>query len=479
MNFWDSNIWSTLLLVAVLFIGMLFAFFLKRKVPFMRKSLIPASVLGGLIILVCVTIYQIVSKGQIFFDLPIFQGQHSGSVTLEIITYHCLGIGFVAMGLRNNDKSKAKVKAGEVFDTGVTTVATYLLQALLGIAITILLAPKIVGLIEGSGILLAFGFGQGTGQALNFGSAFMNQGGDYFLANGDHFGLSIAALGFLSASIGGVIYLNYLRRKGRIVQREEQQNLTVDKFQGPEEMEVTESIDKFTVQIAMVVMIYVASYFLMQGLSSLVGMKPTIFGFNFLLGTLLAVLVKMALNLFHKKGLMKRIYINNFMLNRIAGVAFDVMIVAGIAAINLQFIRDYWYVLLILGVVGAVATFIFIKIISSVLFKKYENEQFFAMYGMLTGTASTGIILLREIDPNFETPASDNLVYQNLPAIVFGFPMMLLANLAPKGRNEALLTLAIIAGFLAVMLLILFRRQIFRIKKKEAPVEETEAPQQE
>ena len=89
MNFWDSNIWSTLLLVAVLFIGMLFAFFLKRKVPFMRKSLIPASVLGGLIILVCVTIYQIVSKGQIFFDLPIFQGQHSGSVTLEIITYHC------------------------------------------------------------------------------------------------------------------------------------------------------------------------------------------------------------------------------------------------------------------------------------------------------------------------------------------------------------------------------------------------------
>ena len=478
MNFWDSNVWSSLLLVAVLFIGMIFAFFLKRKVPFMRKSLIPASVLGGLIILVFVTIYQIVSKGQIFFDLPIFQGQYSGSVTLEVITYHCLGIGFVAMGLRNNDKSKAKVKAGEVFDTGITTVSTYLLQALLGIIITILLAPKIAGLIEGSGILLAFGFGQGTGQALNFGSAFMNQGGDYFLANGDHFGLSIAALGFLSASIGGVIYLNYLRRKGRLVQREEQQNLTVDKFQGPGEMEVTESIDKFTVQIAMVVMIYVASYFLMQGLSSLVGMKPTIFGFNFLLGTLLAVLVKMLLNFFHKKGLMKRIYINNFMLNRIAGLAFDVMIVAGIAAINLQFIRDYWYILIILGVVGALATFAFIKIVSHVLFKKYEHEQFFAMYGMLTGTASTGIILLREIDPNFETPASDNLVYQNLPAIVFGFPMMLLANLAPQSREKAILTMIILCGFLLVMLILLFRRQIFRRKKKEAEPVEAEVQQE-
>lgn len=44
------------------------------------------------------------------------------------------------------------------------------------------------------------------------------------------------------------------------------------------------------------------------------------------------------------------------------------------------------------------------------------------MYGMLTGTASTGIILLREIDKDFKTPAADNLVYQNSPAIVFGFP---------------------------------------------------------
>jgi len=84
------------------------------------------------------------------------------------------------------------------------------------------------------------------------------------------------------------------------------------------------------------------------------------------------------------------------------------------------------------------------------------------MYGMLTGTASTGIILLREIDGSFKTPASDNMVYQNFPAIVFGFPLMLLANLAPV---QPVLTLLILAAFFAVMNLILFRRQIFRKKK--------------
>ena len=85
------------------------------------------------------------------------------------------------------------------------------------------------------------------------------------------------------------------------------------------------------------------------------------------------------------------------------------------------------------------------------------------MYGMLTGTASTGTILLREIDPAFRTPAADNMVYQNFPAIVFGFPMMLLATLAPK---KPVLTLVILALFFAVMNVILFRRSIFRKKGK-------------
>ena len=81
------------------------------------------------------------------------------------------------------------------------------------------------------------------------------------------------------------------------------------------------------------------------------------------------------------------------------------------------------------------------------------------MYGMLTGTASTGVILLRELDGDFRTPASDNMVYQNFPAIVFGFPMMLLATMAPR---RPVLVLCILVGFFAVMNLILFRSRLRR-----------------
>ena len=79
---------------------------------------------------------------------------------------------------------------------------------------------------------------------------------------------------------------------------------------------------------------------------------------------------------------------------------------------------------------------------------------------MLTGTASTGIILLRELDGDFKTPASDNLVYQNFPAIIFGFPMMFLATYAPK---HPVICLIIFLVFFAVLNLILFRRNLLGI----------------
>ena len=85
------------------------------------------------------------------------------------------------------------------------------------------------------------------------------------------------------------------------------------------------------------------------------------------------------------------------------------------------------------------------------------------MYGMLTGTASTGIILLRELDGEFKTPAAENLVYQNFPAIVFGFPMMIIASIAP---DMPVITLGIIVVYFVAINLLLFRKQIF--KKKTA-----------
>ena len=88
------------------------------------------------------------------------------------------------------------------------------------------------------------------------------------------------------------------------------------------------------------------------------------------------------------------------------------------------------------------------------------------MFGMLTGTASTGMILLREIDPNYETPAADNLVLQQLPAIAFGAPLLLLMTFAGQNVTNTLIALAIFTLMFIVYNIILLRKLIFKKKNK-------------
>ena len=348
----------------------------------------------------------------------------------------------------------------EIFNTGVTTVSTYLIQGILGMGITMVAALIIKGFFPAAGLLLPFGFGQGTGQAMNYGTIYETQFG---FAGGKSFGLTIAALGFLSAATGGVVHLNILRKKGfTATQTKATHNL--ERIEEENEIPMQESIDKLTIQIAIIAVAYMVAYLLMYLLGQLLpGMKSVIYGFNFLLGVLSATLVKFIIGLLRKSKLMNRVYLNNFLLTRTSNFFFDLMVVAGVAAIRLDILENYWGIMLILGIAGLICTYAYEILVAKLLFPKYPQEQFLMMYGMLTGTASTGTILLRELDPEFKTPAADNMVYQNFPAIVFGFPMMLLATLAPQ---KPVLTFIILFAFFAVMNVILFRSFIFRKKNK-------------
>ena len=459
-NFWDYSVWSGFNLIAVLLASLLAANILRRCVGFLRNSLIPASVLGGGILILIVGVYKAFT-GDILFDTEFFGG--SGTNDLEVITYHTLALGFIASAFKPSKTKLTKKRTVEIFNTGVTTVSTYLLQAVFGLGISIVAAMLVSGFFPAAGILLPFGYGQGTGQALNYGGIFEN---DFGFSGGKSFGLTIAALGFLSASIGGVIHLNMLKRKGKIkLVAAKDRALRSEEIQSDDEIPMQESIDKMTIQIALIAVAYMLAYLLMWALGLLLpGLKSVIYGFNFLLGVLTATLVKLLMGCLKKKHVLKKEYTNSFLMTRASNFFFDIMVVAGIAAIRFSVLKDYWGIILIMGVVGLVITYIYNYYVAKKLFPEYAEEQFLTMYGMLTGTASTGVILLREIDGDFKTPALDNLVYQNFPAIVFGFPMMLLATLAPV---RPVLTLLILVVFFVVMNVILFRSRIFKRRGSE------------
>ena len=245
-------------------------------------------------------------------------------------------------------------------------------------------------------------------------------------------------------------------------------------IQSEDEIPDSESIDKLSIQICLVLMVY---FFVFLFVNWIQGMelgdfgtntlKPMLWGFNFLFGTLFGVIVKWLMNKFRKVKLMSREYANNYLLNRISGFCFDVMIVAGTAAISFSDLRQFILPLTLVCVLGAIATFGYLHAASKHLYPTYKNEGFLSMFGMLTGTASNGMILLREIDPKFETPAANNLVLQTFPAIILGFPIMLILGYAPQSFKASLITFGVVTVLFIIMAGFIFRKKIFKKRQNK------------
>lgn len=458
MDLSEFSVWNLMIQIGIIFITILFSNVLRRKISFIKNSLLPSSVIAGIIIF-------------ILKFIPIVNDFINSSF-MEILTYHCLGLGFIAISLKSSIKQKSG--GNKIVDTGIITVNGYLVQGIIGLGITMVLSVTLFkDLFFASGLLLPMGYGQGTGQALNIGTVFESFG----FVNGSSFGLAIAAIGFLVACIVGVIYLNVLKRKGKLKLQESRiaDNKLDTNIYAEDEAPLSESVDKLTMQFGFVVGVYIITYLIILGLSTLsvncLGnfglktVKPLLWGFNFLFGSIIAVVIKILINRLKKRKIMNHTYINNYMMTRLSGMFFDIMIVAGIAAIDWKNLEGLLIPLIIICVVGGFGTFYYLKFICKKVFPNYEYEAFFSMFGMLTGTASTGMILLREIDPNFETPAADNFVFQQIPAIAFGAPLLLLMSFAAESIYQSLIVFAIMIVMFVIYNIILLRKFIFKSKK--------------
>ncbi len=88
-NFWDFSVWGNFNLIAVLLLSLLAANVLKKSIHFLQASLIPASVLGGGILILVSSIYKL-ATGDEMFNTEFFGG--NGTTDLELITYHTLAL---------------------------------------------------------------------------------------------------------------------------------------------------------------------------------------------------------------------------------------------------------------------------------------------------------------------------------------------------------------------------------------------------
>ena len=456
-------VWGFIAQLGLLLLFLMAGNILRRTIPLFRKCLIPSALLGGGMLLVV----NIICKQ---FDFVLVDKR-----LMQVITYHCLAIGFAAMTLKT-EKSTHKTSKAQIVEFGALQGGSYMLQAFVGLGITLILflvtqhSEQIVSYI--CGLILPLAFGQGPGNALSWDINFTNTPATLFAGNGS-FGLSLASIGFVVASVFGVLYINIHKKRGDLVVRKASPNAEFVDQTNPsgDEIPDNESVDKFTIQVGFVALAYALSFGFMCLLGALSDFTNSIaWGFNFLWASLAAMLIKAVVKQLRKHNQMHREYINNYQMDRISGFAFDLMIVAGVAAIEINDIKNYILPIVVLSLVGSVITFLYIRLVAKECFKGFEHEFFLMSFGTLTGTASNGMILMKEIDPGLRTPTSSLYILSNFPAMVMIAPLLLCLNFAGQSVTNAIIACSIFFVLWLLYTVYLFRRRIFKKRYANAPV---------
>jgi len=439
-------------LLLAIFIGL--ASTLKKKFSFFRKYLIPVPIIAGFIGLLL---------GQEVIGLVSLHKQ-----TLGFIVYHLMAIGFIALSLQNR-KSKTNK---DILNGGLFIVTNYLLQGILGFTITLILVKTIFpDLFPMFGLLLPLSFGQGPGQAFSIGTQWEKLG----FISGGNIGLTFATFGFLWACFAGLPLLNFLVKKSKLKfdkKAEHRAYKVVPQNIEYRENTTNESLDSISIQLFLIALVYAITYLTIKYLTNFLlplgtlgaTLAQLLWGFHFLIGTVYGLLFRTIINFMNKKYSNFYFDTDKFLLQRITGGAFDFMITASISAISLYTLRKFALPIILITSAGGIFTMLYINFMVRKIFIHDHLENIIGFYGMMTGTISTGMALLKEIDPNLETSTTDNLVMGSAVAIFFGFPLMVILSIPVIGYTTGrpsfyLLTLLLFIIYLMIIYFIIYKNR--------------------
>lgn len=436
MPFFGTFGWiSIMLLVGVI---------LRANVGFFQRFLFPAAIIGGVVGFILISLGWITIAHEEFTRFAIF----------------LFTLNFISIGLTGADE--AAVKKG-------STLARTMIRGMLWMALLWAIAFSLqgaisVGLIyftnlfstpiyEGIGYLVPSGFAQGPGQAVALATVWEKSFG---IPNAVSFGLTFAAVGYLISSFVGVPLANWGIRKGYTVNAPKA--LPKDFLSGISEIGKGPSAGKLTThpgnidgiafQLAVLMTTLFITYFACLGLKAILPgpIKALAFGLMFLWGMLIAVVIRLILG---KLGL--TVYLDNNVQRRITGIAVDYMIVATLIAVKFAIVWAFIIPITVLSVVVSAITILFLVYFGSRL-DHFGFERFMGIFGTCTGTGASGLLLLRIVDPEFKSPAAQELGLMNAFTLLL-IPTTLIIYPLPK--VGLLPALSVSVGIIVVCLILL------------------------
>ncbi|MCY4481503.1 MAG: sodium:glutamate symporter [Spirochaetaceae bacterium] len=442
--------WELFVDLGIIGLALAFATLLRARIGFFQSLLIPNAIIAGLLLL---PFYNWVA--------PLLGIGRGG---LENLVFHLLNLTFIAIALR---PSPPRRRSRAVLGTATVIISQFALQGLLGLGLTFLfiVVPILPALFPSYGFLVTLGYVLGPGQAFSIGLSWQPLG----FADAASLGLIFGSIGFLVACFGGLWLINLGMRRGylklgadEIRARRSDSGLLARGDRRPAGLRQTtrsEAIDTLSLMLAAVFGVYLVTYLLLRGLTGLLmpiggavaQIAEGLWGIAFVFGLLVALLVKAVLrrakwdHLLEERGL-----------TRISGGAVDFMVAAALGAISLSVVRTNWLPIVVFALLMAALAALTIMWLGSRLFAgDFAFERVVLFWGTLTGTLSTGLALLRAVDPEFKTPAASDYLYASALAFFLVLPLILVSGfpaLAHANGNRSLYLVTVVVLLLYVVL---------------------------
>lgn len=387
----DKFIMDFAIMSGLMFISMI----LRVKIKFFQNYYIPVSLIAGLL--------GIIGGKYMLNILPFSDQAGAYSGYLFYFLFATLFIG--NEGNKNGFKALFGRSGDSVCMNNGAYVGLYGVAAIISTTILIMLFP---GLHDAFGLLAATGFAGGHGSAAAIGKSFAVNGWEEAISVGQTF----ATIGLLVGIFGGVALIkNATKRKYTQVIKEVGElpedmrtGLIKPENRVPSGFETvnTMSIDTLTWHILLVF----SSVGIGMAFNSMV-MKKLIPGiylpdhiFALVFGGILYSILKPV-------GLAE--YVDKQTINRIGSCITDYLVGFGVAMINLQVVLNYWQAILLMSIIMIILNLILLYYFSRKYFNTYWFERGIYIFGMCTGVASIGVLLLRIVDPEYKTKALEDI----------------------------------------------------------------------
>ncbi len=443
--------------------------FLRMKIKLLRKLYLPSCVIGGLLGLVVIQCF-------IAFEKPLPAELTAGWSKLPSflinIVFACLFIGVKLP----NPKQLWK-RAGAQLAYGQTVAWG---QYVVGIGLVILVLGPLFGVPDMFGAIIPVGFEGGHGTAAGLEPTF----NELDWSAGKDFALASATAGMISAIVVGMVLVNWAERKGYTIRRAKVENIPeddtvaivpVDRRPSAGKLTVSsDAIETFTLHIAIVGVAVLIGYLIKEGFWQIEHLVNSDVTDQARMDSTIYKVVK-SFPLFPLcmiGGLVVQIFEDKFdkhklidlgLTRRIQNSSLDFLVVAAIATIKIQAIYRDIEPFLILIAAGILWNVFCVVILAKRMLPDGWFERSIAEMGQSMGVTATGLLLLRVVDPDYESPAADAFASKQLlhePFMGGGlWTSAAIPLLAIYGSKPVFL---IAAGVMTAWLLIVFVPKLLR-----------------